>query len=125
MTPATTECRVLTEGWDTPKFPAPTGVSAPSWATETSDWHWRANPDRWQRWVTRCFRLPKGGGFDLDQHEGAREDGTIERGEIVVSIEIHNDEIDNAADARQLGQWLIAAADELDRINFLPAQRAP
>ena len=45
--------------------------------------------------------------------------------EIVVSIEIRNDEIDNAADARRLEQWLVAAADELDRISLLPAQRAP
>jgi hypothetical protein len=60
-----------------------------------------------------------------DWHWCASEGGTIERGGIVVSIGIHNDEIDNAADGRQLGQWLIAAADELDRISFLPAQRAP
>ena len=57
------------------------------------------------------------GGFDVASIQEASADGTVTTPPPEVMVDLEGDTIDNAADARQLGQWLIEAAEVMEAIE--------
>ena len=97
-----------------PKFPEPVGAEGPAWATQADEWGWVTVDDVWQRTVSRPFRWAKGGGFDVANTQAASADGTVTTPRPEIMVDLKDDTIDNAADARQFGQWLIEAAEIME-----------
>jgi len=111
---------VWSMGRGIPKFAAPLN-EMPSWADRADEWTWIANDDVWQHFASRSFGTGDAAGVvTVDRFDHAHEDGTIDLGEVGISVDV--EDIEGAADARQIAAWLIEAGDLVDRINGVPAQ---
>ena len=100
-----------------PTAPRPVGAEVPAWATQADEWEWVPVDDVWQRTVSRPFRWAEGGGFDVTATQAASADETATTPPPDIMVDLADGTINNAADARQLGQWLIEAADVLEQIE--------
>jgi hypothetical protein len=116
--------------WPEPRFPEPVDAPVPAWATiepvdDDADarstrvfgWLWVTVDDVWERTVRRPFRWDGAGGFDVASIQNASADGTVTTPPPEIWLDLKDDTIDNAADARQLGQWLIEAAEVMEAIE--------
>jgi len=100
--------------WPQPKFPEPVDAPVPAWATRVYPWLWVTIDDVWQRVMKRPFHWADAGGFDIDVTQEVSADGTVTTPPPEIMVDLDHDTIDNAADARQFGQWLIEAAEIME-----------
>jgi len=77
-------------------------------------WLWVTIDDVWQRVMKRPFHWADAGGFDIDVTQEVSADGTVTTPPPEIMVDLDHDTIDNAADARQFGQWLIEAAEIME-----------
>ncbi|RYV52051.1 hypothetical protein [Pengzhenrongella frigida] len=102
-----------------PTFAAPLD-ECPSWADRSDAWSWIAVDDVWQHFASHSFGTGEARGVvTVDRFDHAHADGTIDLGEVGISVDV--EDIEGAADARQIGQWLVEAGDLVDRINGVTA----
>jgi len=110
------------EGHGIPKFAAPLN-ECPSWADRADEWTWLgAASNEWQHFASRSFGTGEARGVvTVDRFDHAHADGTIDLGDVGISVDV--EDIEGAADARQIGQWLVEAGDLVDRINAAEGAR--
>lgn len=90
-----------------PRFPAPTDVLAPSWATDVGDWEWLTGEDVWERTFSRSWWWTTGRVL-VDVVQTMHADGQVR--ETPAEVVIDARELTDADDIRQVSAWLLEAA---------------